>query len=142
MMSKEVNRTVSSCCTLKDTGSALPFDSFDVVEWVKGMMEKKLLKKGIALRWTNAWDSPELVVNLVEIDPGNQALRWLVPFVSPAVLEVEGKITFSGSPPQPFHYVQKVHFGLFGGTPKSMLKVCADRITKKIIQFVLHTLPL
>jgi hypothetical protein len=141
-MSKEVTRTVSSCCTLKDTGHALPFDSFDVVEWVKGMMEKKLRKKGIALRWTNAWDSPELVVNLVEIDPGNQALRWLVPFVSPAVLAVEGKIALSGSPPQSFHYVHKVHFGLFGGTPKSMLKICADRIAKKIIKFVLKTLPL
>jgi hypothetical protein len=131
-MGKDADTTITSCCTLKGASTTLSFEPSEVIEELKKTLEKRLMKKGIALRWTDESGTPELLVRVVQIDQGNQFLRYLLPFLSPTVLEVEGQVTVPGSDPRPFHYVQKAQMGLFGGSARGMLKVCADRVAGKI----------
>lgn len=140
-MSKETSRTITSCCTVSGTVLNLSFDALELTEEMKKVLEKRLLKKGIALQWMEQSESPELLIRVVEINEGNQFLRWLLPFISPAALEVEGEISMGGAACQPFHYVQKAQMGLFGGSARGMLKVCATRVADKIARDVLKALP-
>jgi len=122
----------------KDAAVTMSFDVMELVEEMKKVLEKRLLKKGIPVHWQASTDSAGLQLRLVSVDQGNQFLRWLIPFVAPAVLELEGQIAFTGKSPEPFHYIQRAHFGLFGGTPRSMLKICASRVAVKIAKDVLR----
>lgn len=140
-MDQDADRTITSSCTLKGAATTLSFDPSEVVEELRTTLEKKLLKKHIALRWTDEAATPEVLVRVVEIDQGNQFLRYLLPFIAPAVLEVEGQVAVTGSGPRPFHYVQKAQIGLFGGSAKGMLKNCAERVAGKIAGEVLEALP-
>jgi len=139
-MNKDQGKTISSCCTVKGAALTLSFDASDVVQELKNALDKKLLKKGIALLWREESDSPELYIRVIEINQGNQFLRWLLPFIAPAVLEIEGQVAVSGTRPQPFHYVQKAQVGLAGGSGRGMLKVCAQRAADKIVKDVLISL--
>ena len=139
-MSKDPSRTVSSCCTALGAALTLSFDVSEVVQELKNAMEKKLLKKGIAIRWVEETPSPEILIRVISIDQGNQFLRWLLPFIAPAALEVEGQCAIAGARPLPFHYTQKAQMGVAGGSARGMLKVCAMRIVDKIAGDVLRTL--
>jgi len=139
-MSNDQERTIRSCCILKGAALTLSFDASIVVQELKTALDKKLLKKGIALLWTEETDSPELLIRVIEINQGNQFLRWLLPFIAPAMLEVEGQVAVSGARPQPFCYVQKAQIGIAGGSGKGMLKVCAQRAADKIMKDVLASL--
>ena len=140
-MSKDVIKTISSCCTAQGAALNLSFDVSEVIQELKTALEKKLLKKGIALRWTDEAAASEVLIRIIAIEQGNQFLRWLLPFIAPAVLEVEGQVAVDGANPEPFHYVQKAQLGLAGGSAKGMLKVCAMRTADKIAGDVLRTLP-
>jgi hypothetical protein len=139
-MSNAQERTIRSCCTLKGAALTLSFEPSAVVQELKNALDKKLLKKGIALLWTEETDSPELLIRVIEINQGNQFLRWLLPFIAPAVIELEGQVAVSGTHPQPFHYVQKAQIGIAGGSGKGMLKVCAQRAADNIVKDVLGSL--
>jgi len=140
-MSRDVSKTISSCCTAQGAALNLSFDVSEVVQELKSALEKKLLKKGIALRWTDEAVGSEVIIRIISIEQGNQFLRWLLPFIAPAVLEVEGQVAVGSAKPEPFHYVQRAQIGLAGGSAKGMLKVCATRTADKIAGDVLHTLP-
>ncbi len=139
-MDQGADRTITSSCTLKGAATTLSFDPSEVVEELKKTLEKKLMKKRVALRWTDESVTSEVLVRVVEIDQGNQFLRYLLPFIAPALLEVEGQVAVTGSSPRPFHYVQKAQVGLFGGSAKGMLKTCAERVAGKIAGEVLGAL--
>jgi hypothetical protein len=140
-MSRDPSKTINSSCTTQGAALTLSFDAAEVVQELKAALEKRLLKKGIALRWVEETASPEILIRVVSIDQGNQFLRWLLPFISPAVLEVEGQVAVAGAGPRPFHYVKKAQMGLAGGSAKGMLKVCATRTADKIADDVLRALP-
>ena len=112
--------TIASCCTLQGATVSLSFDAADVAQQLRTNLEKRLGKKGITLYWTNEMNSPEIVIRVVRIDQGNQFLRYMLPFIAPAILEVEGKIAIDGSGPKKFHYTQKAQIGLFGGSAKAI----------------------
>jgi hypothetical protein len=139
-MGQELNRTIAACCS--DSGAALKlsFDAADITAQIRTSLEKRLLKKGVAVRWTEQATDSELLIRVVEMHQGNRFLRYMLPFIAPAVLEVEGQITPGGSSPQQFHYVQRAQMGLFGGSAKGMLKVCAQRVANKIAGDVLRSL--
>jgi len=141
-MSKEVSRTITARCS--DTGAALKvsFDAAYITGEIKTSIEKRLLKKGVAVRWSDQEAGSELFVRIVAIDQGNQFLRWLLPFIAPAVLEVEGQVAVAGSTPQEFHYTQRAQMGLLGGSARSMLNVCAQRVADKIVGDVLRSVRL
>jgi hypothetical protein len=124
--------SVSSCCTLEGATLKLRIDASEIIQELQSVLNKKLGKNGMTLWWTEESCSPQLFVRVVAMDQGNQFMRWLLPFVAPAVLEVEGQVAVNGLPPQAFHYVQRTHFGVFGGTARYMLKVCAQRAAAKI----------
>jgi len=139
-MSKEVSRTITACCSDGGAALKLSFDAAEITAELKACLEKRLLDKGVAIRWSEQATNPELLVRVVEIDQGNQFLRYLLPFIAPAVLEVEGQMTVSGSSPQQLHYVQRAQIGIFGGSARGMLKTCAQRVAKKIASEVLRSL--
>jgi hypothetical protein len=64
----------------------------------------------------------------------------MVPFSSPAVLEVEGHVENAGSISEEYHFVQRAHFGLFGGSARSMLNLCALRMANKVAGRVLRNM--
>lgn len=139
-MGKEVSRTITACCLESGAALKVSFDVTEISTEIKTRLEKRLLKKGIAVRWTEQATGSELLVRFVEVNQGNRLLRYLLPFIAPAFLEVEGKISLAGSSPQQLHYVQRAQIGLFGGSAKVMLKSCAQRIANKIASDVLHSL--
>jgi len=124
-------------CAIVTDGAALTmsFDVMELVDEMKNRIEKRLLKKNIAVQWQTS-GAAALQIHLVAVNQGNQFLRWLIPFVAPAVFDVQGQIAVGGNQPQPFHYIQKAHFGLFGGSPRYMLKVCTRRAADKIAKDV------
>jgi hypothetical protein len=141
-MSNEVSRTITVCCS--DSGAAfkVSFDAAEITAEIRTQLEKRLIKKGVAVRWGEQASSPELVIRVVAMDQGNRLLRYLLPFIAPAFLEVEGEMALAGSGPQQFHYVQRAQVGIFGGSAKGMLKVCAQRVANKITKDVLRNLKL
>lgn len=139
-MNKEVSRTITACCA--DSGAALKV-SFDAAEITAGMrtsLEKRLMRKGVAVRWTEQATGSELLIRVVEADQANRFLRYMLPFIAPPFLEVEGQIALAGSSPQEFHCVQRAQIRLFGGAANSMLKACAQRIANKIASDVRRSL--
>jgi len=139
-MSKEMERTISAWCS--DNGAALTvsFDAAQITAELRANIEKRLLKKGVAVRWNGQETGSELVIRVVAMDQGNQFLRWLLPFIAPAVLEVEGQVGLDGSTPEPFHYNQRAQAGLLGGSAQGMLKVNAQRVGHKIADDVLRSM--
>jgi hypothetical protein len=139
-MGKEVSRTITA--GISDVGAALKvsFDAAEITAEMKASLEKRLLKKGVAVRWSGEEKDSELFVRIVEMNQGNQLLRYLLPFIAPAYVEVEGRRAIAGSSPQPLHYLQRAQVGLLGGSAKSMLKVCTQRIADKIAGEVLSGL--
>jgi hypothetical protein len=129
--------SLASSCTLRGADITLSFGPVEVIQRLRNRLEKKLGKKGIKLFWTNEVDSPEIAIRIVKIDQGSQLLRYIFPLLGPAVLEVEGRVAIAGSTPRQFHYTQKAQMGLFGGSAKSMLNFCADRVSGKIAKDVL-----
>jgi hypothetical protein len=131
------NGAVTACCTIRGAEIVLSFGAADVIERLRRKLEKALGKKGLNLAWTDELDSPDVVIRFLRIDEGSQLLRYLMPFLGPAVLEVEGQAAIDGSGPRRFHYTQKAQFGIFGGSAKGMLNVCADRVAGKIAKEIL-----
>jgi hypothetical protein len=139
-MGKEVSRTITACCS--DSGAALKvsFDAATITAAVRKNLQGRLLKKGIDVQWSEQESNPELLIRIVEMNQGNQFLRYLLPFIAPARLEVEGQVALAGSMPEQIHYVQRAQVGLFGGSGQSMLKTCAERVAKNIASDVLRHL--
>jgi len=139
-MGKVANRALTSCCTANGAVLNLRFDKSEIIEELKRCLAKQFLKKGVLVQWSEESSKVDFFVRIVAIDQGNQLLRYLLPFIAPAVLEVEGQVTTAGGALRTFHHVQRTHIGLFGGYGKGMLKVCARRMAKKIAADVLMAL--
>jgi hypothetical protein len=128
---------VPSYCTHLGADIVMSFDAGDVTQRIKTKLAKKLGKKGVALYWTHETDSPEIVIRVLRIDQGNQLVRYLCPFIAPAVVEVEGRAAIGGAAPRRFRCVQKAQIGFFGGSARGMLNFCADRVGGKIAKEIL-----
>jgi hypothetical protein len=131
-MSRAETKPITACCT--DSGAALKlsFGAAEITGEIRAGLDKRLPKKGVSPRWVQETENPELLVRVVSIDQGNQFLRWLLPFIAPATLEVEGHVSVGDAAPRDFHYTQRAQMGLLGGAAKGMLKVCAQRVADKI----------
>jgi len=142
-MSKEVSRTITARCSDSGAELTLSFDAAQITAEIKTSIEKRLLKKGVAVRWSDQETNSELFIRVVAIDQGNQSFRFFLPhFIGEAVLEVEGQVALGGVTPQQFHYTQREHEGMWGGSAQDMLKVCAQRVADKIAGDVLRSVRL
>ena len=137
-MPKEPPVQITVCCMMKLESSNLSYEPTELITYLRERLEKRLLKKGFAIQWVPQTQNPALLVHMVRLDEGNQALRYLLPFISPAVLEVQGRVTAPNTTPRQFIYAQKAHFGLFGGTPRNMMKLNADRVSAKVAKEVVN----
>lgn len=112
-----------------------------VLDAVKETLTKRLRKKGFDVEWSQQPGPQDLWVTITQIDPGNQFLRWLIPFLSPAIVSIQGQLNPPNSaPPVPFQIEQKAHFGLLGGTGQGMLKQCATEAAKRIGKIVVKSM--
>ncbi len=126
-MKETDNRVITSCCTDTDAEINLPFETSVITKELGARLEESL-----TLNWVDESESPELLVRVVKIDQGNQFLRWLLPFIAPATLEVKGHITIGDAAPQQFHHVKNKQVGFLGGSAEGMLKACARRVAAEI----------
>jgi hypothetical protein len=129
---------ITVCCMMKLTSSNLSYEPSELIMQLRERLEKRLTKKGFTVQWVPATQNPTLLVQLTRLDEGSQALRYLLPFISPAVMDVEGRININGAQAHPFQYTQRAQFGLFGGTARSMMNNNADRLAVKIVKDVLR----
>ena len=95
-------------------------------------LTKLLAKKGITLMLASAPQEAELHIRIVQIEQGNQLLRYLLPFIAPAFVELEVDCKAAGTTPETLFYKQTAQVGLFGGTASGMLGVCVDRIAGRM----------
>lgn len=138
-MRKADSKTITACCSHDGAALKLKFDPAMILTEMRTRIEKPLLKKGVALQWSDQEEGSELFIRVISMDQGNQFLRWLLPFIAPAVLEVEGQLSLGGAAPAEFQYTQRAHIGLLGGSGKGMLKICAQRVAGKIVRNVLRS---
>jgi hypothetical protein len=139
-MPKAPPATITVCCMLKIESSNLSFEPTELILQLREKLEKRLLKKGFATQWVPQTEEPTLLVHLVRIDEGSRLLRYIAPFISPAVMEVEGRVKGTDPLARTFHYVQKAQVGLLGGSAKSMMKANVDRLAVKIVKDVVKAL--
>ncbi len=136
-MRKQDSRPLTANCSLQGAVLNLSCDASYIVNQLQRSLEKKLGKNGVVLSWQDIPEGSEVRIGFVRIDQGNRFLRWLFPFIAPAVVEVEGELTIGGSGPRPFHYVRKAQVGFLGGSAESMLGVCASRVGNHIAKTIL-----
>jgi hypothetical protein len=139
-MGKDVLRTINASCSDSQAALNVSFDATLILDELQKSIEKRLAKKGIGVQWNDEEAGCDLVVRVIAMEQGSQLLRYILPFISPAILEVGGQVTLDGAAPERFHYVQKAQVGLFGGSAKGMLKVNAQRVGDKIAKEVLRNI--
>ena len=136
----QLSRTLTAHCSIRDTEMKFRGTKAEILQDLKAEIEKRLGKKGVTVEWLDATQAPELAMNLVRIDEGNQMLRYMVPFLAPAVVAIEGQVTVDSREPREFQCTRRAHFGLFGGQAKAMLHVCNVQIAKDIAKAVTKAL--
>lgn len=99
-------------------------------------MTKQCQKSGLRIRWRDDANGACLLLRLVQVDEGSQFLRYMIPFSSPAIVEVEGEL-LTQSGPHPIHLARKAHFSVFGGTGRYMTRVCASRIAGGLQKWIM-----
>ena len=137
-MGEQDSRDVTAYCSAEGAAVTVPSDADDVVQAFKEGLATRLRKKGVNLIWSDKAEGAALTIRIVQVDRGNQFLRWFLPFLAPAVVEAEAQIAIPGAPDRPFHDVQKAHFAIFGGSAKYMLKVCAGRLAGNLAGTILR----
>jgi hypothetical protein len=95
-------------------------------------LTKKLAKKGIEMSWSDSTANCEVEIRVLKVQQGNQFLRWLFPFIAPAVVEIEGQFALPGLPCQPFHRTETAQVGFLGGSASHMVGTCIDRLAYQL----------
>ncbi len=131
-------REINAFCTDEHAMLNVRFDVSPILQRFQQSLEKRLRKSGTSILWQPVGDRCQLVIWFLLIDQGNQFLRWLVPFCSPARIRIEGAFSADGSPAQRFVHERRADFGLAGGAAPYMLGVCADRLAKDVAKDILR----
>src|SRR5437764_1165665 len=103
-MATPKSRVLAAYCSLETAALNISYEPSKVANRLRRELDRRLGKKGVALSWQKQPQTAEVRIEFVRIEEGNQFLRWLVPFASPAVVEIEGDISTSGRKGKPFHY--------------------------------------
>lgn len=131
-MAKEIRRTLTGHCTLDGATLKTTLDGSEIATPLKEQLAKRLQKRQAGIAWGDGPDQCDFRIRFIEVEQGNQLLRYILPFIAPAAIEVEGEVLGTAQGPKAFHYRQRAQVGLFGGSAKSMLKGCAIRLADKI----------
>jgi hypothetical protein len=122
--------------TLNPPAKPFDFDPNAVLQRFRERLQGRLAKKGRAVEF-----APDGAVSLrIHLDPGNRALRYFIPFASPATVEITGNVR-NGTYNQPVHARGAANFGLFGGSPVGMLQVAADGAATRLAKQLLEAPP-
>jgi hypothetical protein len=127
---------ITVCCMMKLESVNLSIEPTVLIEALREKLAKRLRKKGFAMDQVPQTADPTLLVHLVSIDEGSRLMRYIMPFVSPAVMVVEGRVKGAGPEPRKFRHVQKAQVGFLGGSTLGMMKVNADRLAARIVKEV------
>jgi hypothetical protein len=135
---KKGEREFTAYCLLDDANLNLKFDAGIIRDRLRRQVDKNLGKKKVVLSWQDEEEDADVQIRFVLIDQGNQFLRWFIPGIAPAVVEIEGEVGTDGKNVHSFNYIRKAHIGIFGGSGKYMLRVCADRLARDVTREVLR----
>jgi hypothetical protein len=102
-------------------------------------LTKQLRSAGRTLKWMQQPNGASLVIRLIQVEAGNQFLRYMIPFASPAVVEIEGDLLLPAGL-QSFHMIRKTHFSILGGGGGYMTRVCAARLAAGVRKWLLTTI--
>jgi hypothetical protein len=91
-MSSNSNLTLRANCSVISFSRLISDHTTEVVGELKEALEKKLLKMGIGVSWSEKSDSCDLIVQVTGINSGDQIFRRLFLFGAQAVLETEGRM--------------------------------------------------
>lgn len=129
---EQVETALKCCCVLE--GAAVNFDG-DLEKLGRRFLNKlaaKLQRTRVYLEYVPEWDDASLRIRFVQVEQGNRLLRYLVPFIAPAFVEIEVELVGADGAPLSGHYRQSAHIGVFGGSSAGMLGVCVDRIAVRL----------
>lgn len=104
-------------------------DAARVLPILGDVLTKRLRHRGFNVIWQSHPSQADLVVHVTRAASGNQFMRYVVPFSSPALIEVAVQLGDGhGGIAHQATYLRKAHFGMLGGTAANMLGTCAARI--------------
>jgi hypothetical protein len=86
----------------------------------------------VDVRIENWSTEPDLVLSIERIKIGNQFLRWLMPGLSPAEVQLNCEFKTPNGFVKEFRVLGSGNSGLFGGTGHNMLRACAKKAVKRI----------
>jgi hypothetical protein len=136
-MALQFSGKLPCCCSLDGAAINYKGGPESILDRFVKALAKPLGKKGITLSPAQDPAAAALRVRFVQIEQGNQFLRYLLPFLSPAFIEIEADLVNQGTVVESFHYRQNAQVGLFGGTATGMLNVCADRVANRLAKGIL-----
>ncbi len=73
-------RSISLQLELQTPDHPFPFNADEVVDRFRSTLAKRLAKNGLTVNWVEAGGTPPTLGLLIALEPGNQLMRWLVPF--------------------------------------------------------------
>jgi hypothetical protein len=139
-METQSTGVVLACVSLEGTAINYRGDLEKLAVGFVNALAQFLRKKGVTLELRPTAENTTLQIRFVEIEQCNQLLRYLMPFTSPAFVEIEAEFASGRAPAELLPYRQTAHFGLFGGSAAGMLGVCVDRLAEKLGKDVLKRL--
>src|SRR5205807_1321458 len=92
------------CCTLDGAAVNYKGDADKLVQRFVKAFGKALGKKNIALAHEPDMNRAAVRIRFVQIEQGSQLLRYLLPFLSPAFVEMEVDLCFRQGAPESLHY--------------------------------------
>ena len=124
-MNKRLKLTAS--CTANGVITEGSIDVSELTRRLESSLSSKLARRGIDVVWCTSLH-PELQIQFVRIAKGNQFLRYLIPFLAPASVEIKGAYPAADTASATFHHTERASIGIFGGSTRHMLGVCVDRL--------------
>src|SRR5437588_9366516 len=120
-METETTRVLRASCSAQGVRVETDLDPAEVASQLESVLAKKLGQKGIDVSWQCQETNCELRIRIKRIDQGSQLLRYLLPFLAPAIVEIEGSLTLPGRDEKSLHFIENAQFGLLGGSSSSMI---------------------
>ena len=117
------------------------FDTSEIVSELHITLEKQLAKQGLILGQGSMENEVVVKGRFVRIDEGDRLLRYFLTFLAgKAAVEVEGELFYRGRKVAALHAVEKRSAGLFGGSSKGLVRLCANSCGQRIVKQVVSNL--
>lgn len=119
-------------------------DSTEITNAFQEELTRHLGNAGLSIQEMGSGISrPDITVQgqFIQIDEGSRWMRYFLTFFAgKAVVEIEGKLLLGDTPITDFYAKATQSAGLFGGSSKGLLKLCAKSAAKKASKSIIKDL--